>query len=129
MGRPSHVRTAIEEIVESSERHDWTIEDVGDALARRGVNADPSSVFRGLVRLSDEGRITRVELGDGKLRFEASGSHHEHIACDACGGVAAVPGCLVEELIPQVEKQTGFAVRGHRILFSGVCRDCAGRAA
>jgi Fe2+ or Zn2+ uptake regulation protein len=129
MGRPSHVRTAIEEILDGSERHDWTIEDVGDALATRGVHADPSSVFRGLVRLSVEGMISRVELGDGKHRFEARGSHHEHIACESCGGVAAVPGCLVEELVPQVERQTGFAVRGHRLLFSGLCGDCAGRAA
>ena len=129
MGRPSHVRTAIEEILDGSERHAWSIEDVGAALARDGVRADSSSVFRGLVRLSDEGKISRVELGDGKLRFEASRPHHEHIECESCGDVAAVPGCLVDELVPQVERQTGFAVRAHRLLFSGVCITCAGGSA
>lgn len=124
MGRPSHVRTAIEEILTGSERHAWSIEDVGAALARRGVPADPSSIFRGLARLSDAGKVSRVELGDGKLRFEASRPHHEHIECQSCGAVAAVPGCLVEELVPQVERQTGFAVRAHRLLFSGLCGGC-----
>jgi Fe2+ or Zn2+ uptake regulation protein len=129
MGRPSHVRTAIEKTLGGSERHAWSIEDVGAALARRGVRANPSSVFRGLVSLSDEGKISRVELGDGKLRFEASRPHHEHIECESCGSVAAVPGCLVEELVPHVERQTGFAVRAHRLLFSGVCDACARGAA
>lgn len=126
MGRPSTVRTAIEQILSDSERHAWSIEDVTAALSTRGVSADPSSVFRGLVRLSDDGVISRVEMGDGKLRFEAVRPHHEHIECESCGDVAEVPGCLVEDLVPQVERQTGFAVRNHRVLFSGLCRACAG---
>ena len=129
MGRPSHVRAAIEEILRASERHAWSIEDVSAALDRRGIHPDPSSVFRGLMSLADQERISRVELGDGKLRFEAKRPHHEHIACESCGDVAAVPGCLVEGLVPQVERQTGFAVRAHRLVFSGVCSACAGRPA
>jgi Fur family ferric uptake transcriptional regulator len=129
MGRPSHVRTAIEEILEAGEHHAWTISDMAAELANRGISADQSSVFRGLVRLDDDGKATRVDLGDGKLRFEARGAHHEHIECETCGRVAAVPGCLVEELVPHVESQTGFAVRDHRIVFSGVCRGCADEAA
>jgi Fur family ferric uptake transcriptional regulator len=129
MGRPSHVRPAIEEILDGDEHHAWTISDMGAALAELGVSADPSSVFRGLVRLDEEGKATRVDLGDGKLRFEATGAHHEHIECEECGRIAAIPGCLVEELVPHVESETGFAVRDHRIVFSGVCRGCASEAA
>ena len=125
MARPSHVRDAIAALVEGSDRHDWTVEDVSAALAARGVSANPSSVFRGLVRLSEEGSLERVELGDGKLRFEASGAHHEHVRCERCGTVQAVAGCLAEPVIPEVERQTGFTVTAHRILFSGVCRRCS----
>lgn len=125
MGRPSHVRDAIAELVAGSDRHDWTVEDVTAALAAAGVSADPSSVFRGLVRLSDEGALERVELGDGKLRFEASGAHHEHVRCERCGQVQAVAGCLAEPVIPEVERQTGFTVTAHRILFTGICGRCA----
>jgi Fe2+ or Zn2+ uptake regulation protein len=125
MGRPSHVRTAIAELVAQSARHDWAIEDVADALRKRGIEADFSSVFRGLERLAEEGAIRRVELGDGKARFEAAGDHHEHIRCDECGAVTAVPGCLVEDVVPAVERETGFALTGHRLLFSGVCARCA----
>jgi Fe2+ or Zn2+ uptake regulation protein len=119
------VRDAIAELLGSSERHDWTIEAVLEALGARGISADYSSAFRGLERLSEEGAIRRVELGDGKARFEARGAHHEHVRCAACGAVAAVPGCVVEDVVPQVERETGFAITGHRLLFSGVCGACA----
>jgi Fe2+ or Zn2+ uptake regulation protein len=36
-----------------------------------------------------------------------------------------VAGCLAEPVIPEVERQTGFTVTAHRILFSGVCRSCS----
>ena len=86
-------------------------------------------MFRGLVRLGDEGALERVELGDGKLRFEAAGAHHEHVRCERCGSVQAVAGCLAEAVIPEVERQTGFRVTAHRILFSGLCGRCAPRSA
>jgi Fe2+ or Zn2+ uptake regulation protein len=125
MARPSHVRTAIAELVAGSARHDWTIDDVVVELEGRGVEADFSSVFRGLARLADEGAVQRVELGDGKARFEATRAHHEHVRCERCGAVGEIPGCLVDRVVPAVEEQTGFAVTGHRLLFSGLCATCA----
>lgn len=124
MGRPSHVRTGIARVVQDSSRHDWTIEDVAEALRREGVKADFSSVFRGLSRLADDGILRRVELGDGKARFEAAGEHHEHVRCDRCGAVGAVPGCVVEHVLPDVERETGYSLTGHRLLFSGLCSRC-----
>jgi len=125
MARPSHVRSAIAELIAGSARHDWTIDDVATELRARGVEADFSSVFRGLSRLADDGAVQRVELGDGKARFEAARAHHEHVRCERCGAVGEVPGCVVDRVVPAVEAQTGFAVTGHRLLFSGLCAACA----
>lgn len=126
MARPSPVRDAVAELVGAGDRHDWSIEDLLAALRRRGVAADFSSVFRALARLEAEQVVRRVELGDGKARFEAAGDHHEHVRCDACGAVGAVPGCVVDAAVPRVQRETGFRVTGHRILFSGLCPACAG---
>lgn len=125
MARPSRVRSAIAELLASSARHGWTIEEVRGALAEQGIPADPSSVFRGLTRLGEDGQIDRVDLGDGKLRFEARRSHHEHVRCERCGSVSEVPGCLVENVIPEIERQTGFVITGHRVLLGGRCARCA----
>jgi Fe2+ or Zn2+ uptake regulation protein len=121
------VRDAIADLIAGSARHDWSIEDLLAALAARRVEADFSTVFRALGRLERDGAVRRVQLGDGKARYEASGEHHEHVRCDACGAVGAVPGCVVGEALPRVQAATGFRVTGHQILFSGLCPDCAAR--
>jgi Fur family ferric uptake transcriptional regulator len=126
MARPSHVRDAVAELVAESDRHGWTLDDAHEALRSDGVAADPSSVFRALVHLAERGELEQIDLGDGRARFERSGSHHEHIVCSECGAVAEVPGCLIEKAVPEVERQTGFSVTGHRLTFSGQCETCAG---
>ncbi len=84
-------------------------------------------MFRALRQLERDGAIARIDLGDGKARFEVSGEHHEHVRCERCGTVEAVPGCLVEESV--VERRTGFAVTGHQVLVAGICPRCRGRSA
>ena len=118
------MRDAIADAVAGSARHDWSIEDLVAALGAGGVRADFSSVFRALARLEDEGVVRRVELGDGKQRFEAAGDHHEHVRCERCGVVGEVPGCAVRSVVPGVQEATGFVVTGHHVLFSGVCPAC-----
>jgi Fe2+ or Zn2+ uptake regulation protein len=127
MPRPSPVRDAIADAVAGSARHDWSIEDLVAALDGGGVRADFSSVFRALARLEGEGVVRRVELGDGKQRYEAAGDHHEHVRCERCGVVGEVPGCAVRAVVPKVQEATGFVVTGHQVLFSGVCPQCVGR--
>lgn len=126
MPRPSHVRDAVSVLVAGSDRHGWTLDEAHAALGSKGVEADPSSVFRALVHLSESGSLKRVELGDGRARFERPGSHHEHIVCSECGAVAEVPGCLIDAAVPEVERRTGFAVTGHSLTFSGRCGACVG---
>jgi Fe2+ or Zn2+ uptake regulation protein len=121
------VRDAIADAVAGSARHDWSIEDLVAALDGGGVRADFSSVFRALARLEGEGVVRRVELGDGKQRYEAAGDHHEHVRCERCGVVGEVPGCAVRAVVPKVQEATGFVVTGHQVLFSGVCPQCVGR--
>jgi Fe2+ or Zn2+ uptake regulation protein len=126
MARPSHVRDAVWEVLTDSSRHDWGIDDVLGELRGRKVSADFSSVFRALTHWEREGLVARVELGDGKARFEPVHTpHHEHIRCDLCGAVAPVPDCPVEDSRRQVERTTGFTITGHRLLFSGLCGDCS----
>ena len=125
MARPSHVRDAVRGVMGESSRHDWSIDDLTAELGTRGIAADFSSVFRALAFLEHEGAVSRVELGDGKVRFEPTHGHHEHVRCQSCGAVAAVPGCLLETARPDVERQTGFSITGHSLLFTGLCSECS----
>lgn len=125
MPRPSPVRDAVAALIEAGGRHDWSIEDLTAALGERGVPANFSTVFRAVERLEADGAARRVDLGDGKARYEAAGEHHEHVRCERCGTVGEVPGCVVGDAVPAVQRATGFRVTGHQLLFSGVCPQCS----
>lgn len=124
MARPSHVRDAVRERLRDRSRHGWTIEDLQRDLHRSGVAADYSSVFRAVVWLETHGESQRVDLGDGKARYEAQGAHHDHVQCERCGDVGAIPDCVVESAAAEIERTTGFRVQAHRLVLTGVCPSC-----
>ncbi len=97
-----------------------------ELVAAAGVRADFSSVYRAVLRLEQEGDVVRVDLGDGVSRFEGAGSHHEHVKCDRCGAVAAVPGCLLGSVADLVMASTGFELSQHSLVLSGTCSGCRG---
>jgi Fur family ferric uptake transcriptional regulator len=124
MPRPSHVRDAVTMQLKRAARHSWTVEEMQADLDASGVGADFSSVFRGLAWSESQGVVQRIDLGDGKARYELRGAHHEHLRCERCGTVTEVPGCLVEDSIKRLQQLTGFAVDTHRLVFIGLCRGC-----
>ena len=87
--------------------------------------ADYSSVFRAVNLFERQGLVERIDLGDGRARFELHEDHHEHIRCDNCGRVEEVPVCVLDDATAQVRSLTGFKVTNHRVVFGGLCADCA----
>jgi Fur family ferric uptake transcriptional regulator len=124
MARPAYVRSAVRRILESSDRHGWSVDSIADALNAAGVEASFSAVWRALRHLERAGVATRVELGDGKTRYESTGAHHDHVQCEHCGAVSAVEGCVIEDAVRTVEASTGFSLSGHQLVFRGVCPMC-----
>ena len=124
MARPAHVRTAVERILESSDCPGWSVESLADALNAAGVEASFSAVWRALQHLERAGVAMRVDLGDGKTRYEPTGTHHEHVQCERCGAVSAVGGCVIEDAVRTVQASTGFRLSDHRLVFRGVCPTC-----
>ncbi len=39
--------------------------------------------------------------------------------------MAEVPGCALESVGKEIEQSTGYRLRGHSLVFSGVCPECA----
>lgn len=127
MARPPRTKSALARLVSSGDRHDWSIEELREGLVGSGVEVDFSTVFRAVEGMVESGELRRVQLGTSEARFEAAGEHHEHVRCDRCGTVAAVAACAVEHAIPGVERSTGFALRGHDLVFHGLCPACRER--
>lgn len=106
------------------EGHAWTLEDLQAALVERGTPADFSSVFRAMAKLEGHEIVRRVELDDGRARFELRGEHHDHLRCQGCGQVTPVPCSMVDSALAEVELATGFAVSGHWLVLTGTCPRC-----
>jgi Fe2+ or Zn2+ uptake regulation protein len=124
MARPSHVRDSVRGLLERSDRHDWSIEDLHAATLATGLSADYSSVFRAVTWLEKHGVIGQVQLGDSRVRYELAGRHPHPGRCAACGAAPPLPDCLLQRTEAKVEKGTGFVVTGHHLVFSGLCPDC-----
>jgi Fe2+ or Zn2+ uptake regulation protein len=124
VARPSPVSDQVRGLFAADDRHLWSIDELHESVVRTLGSADYSTVFRAVSGLERDGLIKRIDLGDGKVHYELSDEHHEHIRCDVCGRVVEVPGCVLEDASSAVTDSTGFKVTSHQLLFSGVCPEC-----
>jgi Fur family ferric uptake transcriptional regulator len=129
MPRPSPVTDEVRRLLDTRDRHAWSIEDLHLAVRSSLGSADYSSVFRAVSLLQRQGLLERIDLGDGHARFEVREDHHEHIRCDNCGRIEEVPVCVLDDASAQVQRLTGFKVTNHRVVFGGLCHDCSPRRA
>lgn len=124
VGRRPRIPASLATLMERADRHAWTLEELRSALAEGGAEADFSSVFRAMGRLEADGVVRRVELDDGRARFELDADHHGHLRCEGCGEVSPVPCRAVDATLTELEAATGFAITGHRLVLDGVCPGC-----
>jgi Fe2+ or Zn2+ uptake regulation protein len=127
VARPSPVSDQVRTLFATEARHLWSIDELHAAVVDSLGAADYSTVFRAVSGMEKDGLIQRIDLGDGKVHFEMSEDHHEHIRCDSCGRVVEVPGCVLDDASASVKSSTGFVVTSHQLLFTGVCPECSAR--
>ena len=125
MPRPSPVTDEVRRLLDTEERHAWSIDELHDTVRSSLGSADYSSVFRAVSLLEKQGLIDKIDLGEGHARFELRDDHHEHIRCESCGRVEEVPGCVLDDATAQVQSMTGYKVLSHKVVFGGLCRHCA----
>jgi Fe2+ or Zn2+ uptake regulation protein len=125
VARPSPVSDRVKLLFSGDDsKHLWSIDELHAAVVTALGAADYSTVFRAVSGLERDGSIKRIDLGDGKVHYELSEEHHEHIRCDACGRVVEVAGCVLENASSAVMTSTGFKVTSHQLLFTGICPQC-----
>jgi Fe2+ or Zn2+ uptake regulation protein len=125
VARPSPVSDEVKSLFAAERKHLWSIDELHLAVVEVLGAADYSTVFRAVSVMEKEGLINRIDLGDGKVHYELSDEHHEHVRCDSCGRVVEVPGCVLEDAAGAVKESTGFVVTSHQLLFGGLCPECA----
>jgi len=124
MPRPSPVTDAVRSLIEGDGHRAWSLDELLEEVRRQITTANFSTILRAIWTLEKQARVQRIDLGDGKARYEAPRDHHEHVRCTQCGSIAEVPGCVVDEAAAGIEARTGYQVQSHQVVFAGLCPNC-----
>src|ERR1700682_1069110 len=128
MPKPSPVRDRVAELLSNGSRHLWSLDELLERVRAETGTGDYSTVFRAVAYLEGKGVVQRVELGDGRSRYEPAHDHHDHVRCTDCGRVAeSGESCDLAEATERVGDATGYSILGHHLLFTGICPDCQGK--
>ena len=126
MPRPSPVRDRVRDLVLGGSLHAWTIEELLARVRRDVATADYSTVFRAVSYLEGKDLIRKVDVGDGRGRYETADRHHDHVQCERCGRISeSGTKCLLENAAEKVSKATGYKILSHHLVFTGLCPECA----
>lgn len=104
-------------------------DDVYTSLKRKGKKVSLASVFRTIPLLVEAGFVRKTPCDHMHARYESvyESQHHDHLVCVKCGRVIEFKDDAIEELQERVAKKYRFAMSGHRLILSGLCRECQGK--
>ncbi|MTJ47909.1 Fur family transcriptional regulator [Dolichospermum sp. UHCC 0259] len=115
--RVSRQRRFILELLWQAKEH-ISAREIYDRLNKEGKEIGHTSVYQNLEALSSQSIIECIEHGDGRLYGNNSDSH-SHVNCIDTNQILDVQIELPEELLRQVEAQTGIKISEYTINFYG----------
>ena len=112
-----------DEICSTNEHRD--AEDIYNSLRKRQTNVSRATVYRTIDVLVKNNLVRRLDLGDGRFRFENKMgiAHHDHIVCLDCRKIVEFMNEDIEEIQEQVAKEMGFEIVRHVHQLFGNCLD------
>lgn len=103
----------------------FTAADLLADAGQRKLGIGRATVFRLLELLADQGLVERVDLPDGRHAYvPCDPSHHHHLVCVSCGGIAEVEDCGIDAVTSEVARRSGFEIQSHRLELFGRCPGC-----
>ena len=101
-----------------------TAEEIYDAISREHPHISRGTVYRNLKQLSETGEIRKLEVPGSADHYDHRMHNHYHARCLKCGKVFDVEMDYIEDLERLIRDAHGFDIRGHDIMFRGVCPAC-----
>lgn len=122
--RASSVTRAILDVLGDKHTH-LTSREIFDCIQARLPAVNPSTVYRALERLAQEGVVSISDMGVGAMVYElVTGESHHHLVCQQCGCIITLQGQEIDALFSRVAAANGYRlVTNHLVLF-GVCPAC-----
>lgn len=118
-------RLKILQILEQSNQHHLSAEDVYKALLDTGEDVGLATVYRVLTQFETAGLIIRHNFEGGFSVFELSqGAHHDHLVCVKCGRVEEFIDEVIEQRQKMIAERANFKMTDHALNIYGLCPNC-----
>lgn len=124
-------RIKILEVLQNSECHHVSAEDLYKKLINIGEEIGLATVYRVLNQFNDAGIATRHNFEGSKSVFELTQKHHhDHLICLDCGKVIEFRDELIETRQRYVSKKYNIELTSHSLYLYGYCAegDCRDNA-
>ena len=115
-------RLKVLDVLETSEIHHMTAEDVYNRLLETEQESGLATVYRILTQFETAGLVIRHNFEGGRALYELdNGSHHDHMVCVECGKVFEFFDRTIEQRQRNVAAKAGFSMEDHSLSLYGVC--------
>jgi Fur family ferric uptake transcriptional regulator len=124
-------RLKILEILERSDTHHLSAEDVYRELLESGNDVGLATIYRVLTQFESAGLVTRHHFESGHAVFELErGHHHDHVVCVQCGKVEEFYDQTIEDRQKSVVEKMGYEIQDHSLVIYGNCNkpNCRGKS-
>jgi Fur family ferric uptake transcriptional regulator len=112
------------EILEGTEQHHMSAEDVYKALLNQGSDVGLATVYRVLTQFEAAGLVTRHHFDGGQAIFELdTGDNHDHIVCVKSGKVSEFKDEVIEKRLGEIARDLGYLLTDHKIILYGEYQD------
>lgn len=119
-------RIKILELLENSEQHHLSAEDIYKTLLEHGEDVGLATVYRVLTQFESAGIIQRHHFENNHSVFEImQDDHHDHLVCLNCNKVIEFTNDTIEQEQHAVADKFGFELTGHALNLYGFCKNPA----
>ena len=118
-------RTAVLEEIIKDKGHRES-EEIYLALKKSGQHVSRATVYRTMDILVNNGFARKMNLGDGRARYESkvNSPHHDHLVCMDCGLIVEFMDQQIEDLQDKIAIQYNFQLKRHIHQLFGICKKC-----
>ena len=103
----------LEEIVKSKEHREC--EEIYLSLKNQGENVSRATVYRTMDFLVENDFARKIDIGDGKSRYETkiNHPHHDHMICVDTGEIIEFVSPEIEQIQDEIAQQKGYKIIKH----------------
>ena len=101
-------------------------EEIYLAIGQSGLNVSRATVYRTIDVLVKNKMVRKLELGDGRARYEhkVNATHHDHLICIQCGKIEEFMDEVIESRQDEIVKKFGYKLGRHIHQLFIICSEC-----